>query len=175
MLPMAATTRALFLSCFHGGSDASGHLALRSRYPSMPRRPRSAVVAGEGAGSSGGGGDLEAAEEEEEKVAVFAVSGMTCAACAGSVEKAVKRLPGIHEAAVDVLGGRAQVAFYPASVSVSIGVLCGLRHSQLLGLHLLSSSFSDAVFIRSIDSGRHILRGNKMNFDACVLFFFEVR
>ncbi|CAD6260040.1 unnamed protein product [Miscanthus lutarioriparius] len=42
---------------------------------------------------------------------------MTCAACAGSVEKAVKRLPGIHDAAVDVLGGRAQVVFYPAFVS----------------------------------------------------------
>jgi Cu+-exporting ATPase len=56
---------------------------------------------------------------EEEKVAVFAVTGMTCTACAGSVEKAVKRLPGIQEAAVDVLGGRAQVAFYPAFVSVS--------------------------------------------------------
>jgi Cu+-exporting ATPase len=82
----------------------------------MPRRPKAAAVAG--------AGDLEAAawaaeEEEEEKVAVFEVSGMTCAACAGSVEKAVKRLHGIHDAAVDVLGCRAQVAFYPAFVSVS--------------------------------------------------------
>jgi Cu+-exporting ATPase len=78
----------------------------------MPRRTKAAAVAG----------DLEAAAwaaEEEEKVAVFEVSGMTCAACAGSVEKAVKRLHGIHDAAVDVLGCRAQVAFYPAFVSVS--------------------------------------------------------
>ncbi|XP_062186111.1 copper-transporting ATPase HMA5 [Phragmites australis] len=116
---MAASTRALFLSCFHGGgSEVSRHLALRPRYPSIPRRPRSSLISGEG---EGGSGDLEAAagaeKEEEEKVAVFAVSGMTCAACAGSVEKAVKRLPGIHEAAVDVLGGRAQVVFYPALVS----------------------------------------------------------
>ncbi|XP_044967555.1 copper-transporting ATPase HMA5-like [Hordeum vulgare subsp. vulgare] len=128
---MAAATRSwsLFLTCFHGsGSDESGRLALRSRYPSMPRGPRAAAaIAGEGtAGGEGGSAvvvDLEAAaaEEEEEKVAVFAVSGMTCAACAGSVEKAVKRLPGIHEAAVDVLGGRVQVAFYTALVSVSIG------------------------------------------------------
>jgi Cu+-exporting ATPase len=84
------------------------------------------VVAGDAGGS---GGDLEAAkgaaeeEEEEEKVAVFEVIGMSCAACAGSVEKAVKRLPGIHDAAVDVLGGRAQVVFYPAFVSVSIEYL----------------------------------------------------
>uniref|UniRef100_A0ACD5UT86 Uncharacterized protein n=1 Tax=Avena sativa TaxID=4498 RepID=A0ACD5UT86_AVESA len=113
---MAAATRprALFLACIRGGgggpSEASGTLVLRPRYPSMPRRPKAAAVAG----------DLEAAAwaaEEEEKVAVFEVSGMTCAACAGSVEKAVKRLHGIHDAAVDVLGCRAQVAFYPAFVS----------------------------------------------------------
>jgi len=127
---MGATTRALLLSCFHGGggggSEVSHRLALRPRYPSMPRRPKGAAVAGGGGGGEGGGGDLEAAggagsEMEEEKVAVFSVSGMTCAACAGSVEKAVKRLPGIHDAAVDVIGGRAQVVFYPAFVSVSIG------------------------------------------------------
>ncbi|EES11247.1 hypothetical protein BDA96_06G190200 [Sorghum bicolor] len=123
-----ASTRTLFLSCFHGGgAEVSRHLALRPRYPSNPRRPsRSAAVAGEGSeggGSGGTTGDLEAAkgtaekEDEEEKVSVFAVTGMTCAACAGSVEKAVKRLPGIHDAAVDVLGGRAQVVFYPAFVS----------------------------------------------------------
>lgn len=124
---MAASTRAVFLSCFHGsGAEVSRHLALRPRYASIPRRPRSAAVAGEGVEGGGSGGDLEAAkgaaekDEEEEKVSVFAVTGMTCAACAGSVEKAVKRLPGIHDAAVDVLGGRAQVVFYPAFVSVSI-------------------------------------------------------
>jgi P-type Cu+ transporter len=126
---MAASTRALF-SCFHGGgAEVSRHLALRPRYPSMPRRPRTAAVADDASGGGGSRGDLEAAkgaaekEEEEEKLAVFAVTGMTCSACAGSVEKAVKRLPGIHDAAVDVLGGRAQVVFYPAFVSVSIGYL----------------------------------------------------
>ncbi|PAN39511.1 hypothetical protein PAHAL_7G248400 [Panicum hallii] len=120
---MAASTRALF-SCFHGGgAEVSRHLALRPRYPSMPRRPRTAAVADDASGGGGSRGDLEAAkgaaekEEEEEKLAVFAVTGMTCSACAGSVEKAVKRLPGIHDAAVDVLGGRAQVVFYPAFVS----------------------------------------------------------
>ncbi|CAN6276553.1 unnamed protein product [Urochloa humidicola] len=123
---MAASTRTLFLSCFHGGgAEVSRHLALRPRYPSMPRRPRPATVAGDAGEAGGSGGDLEAGkgaaekaeEEEEEKVAVFEVNGMSCAACAGSVEKAVKRLPGIHDAAVDVLGGRAQVLFYPAFVS----------------------------------------------------------
>jgi Cu+-exporting ATPase len=126
---MAAATRTLFLSCFHSsGSETSRHLTLRSRYPSMPRRPTAAfaVEVADDGGEGGSGADLEAAAggsssnvAEEEKVAVFAVTGMTCTACAGSVEKAVKRLPGIQEAAVDVLGGRAQVAFYPAFVSVS--------------------------------------------------------
>lgn len=58
-------------------------------------------------------------EEQSRKVALFSVVGMTCSACAGSVEKAIKRLPGIHDAALDVLNNRAQVIFYPAFVSVS--------------------------------------------------------
>lgn len=56
-------------------------------------------------------------EVEGEKVtAVFSVAGMTCSACAGSIEKAIKRLPGILETAVDVLGARAQVIFFPTLV-----------------------------------------------------------
>jgi hypothetical protein len=38
----------------------------------------------------------------------------------GSVEKAIKRLPGIHDAAIDVLNNPAQVIFYPAFVSVGL-------------------------------------------------------
>lgn len=41
---------------------------------------------------------------------------MECAACAGSIEKAVKRLPGIEEATVAVLQNRAQVLYRPAFV-----------------------------------------------------------
>lgn len=148
---MAETTRAVFLSCFHsGGSEVSRHLVLRPRYPSMPRRPKAGAVSGEG-GSGGGDGDLEAAAvaaEDEEKVVVFAVFGMTCAACAGSVEKAVKRLPGIHDAAVDVLGGRAQVVFYPAFVSVSIGysdfaLFAFVMHATFFFFCLSYGQFSD--------------------------------
>jgi copper chaperone CopZ len=51
--------------------------------------------------------------------ALFSVAGMTCAACAGSVEKAVKRLPGIQEAAVDVLNNTVLVLYYPSFVKVS--------------------------------------------------------
>ncbi|KAH0884264.1 hypothetical protein HID58_060360 [Brassica napus] len=43
---------------------------------------------------------------------------MTCSACAGSIEKEIKRLPGIHEAVIDALNNRAQILFYPSSVNV---------------------------------------------------------
>ncbi|KAG7956630.1 hypothetical protein I3843_11G133100 [Carya illinoinensis] len=49
--------------------------------------------------------------------AIFAVFGTTCSAGAGSVENAVKRLPGIREAVVDVLNNRAQVLYNPCSVN----------------------------------------------------------
>ncbi|KAG6483227.1 copper-transporting ATPase HMA5-like [Zingiber officinale] len=115
----------MLMSCLRGGEvfQMSRSLSPRPRYPSMPKYPKrkesSAAV-----GSAGDDEDLEASsagaehgEEEAKKVAVFSVVGMTCAACAGSVEKAVKRLPGIHDAAVDVLNDRAQIIFYPAFVS----------------------------------------------------------
>ncbi|RRT35061.1 hypothetical protein B296_00031266 [Ensete ventricosum] len=60
----------------------------------MPRYPkREPTEAGEE--ERGEKEDLEATSKsvaEEKRV------GMTCAACAGSVEKAIKRLPGIHDA-----------------------------------------------------------------------------
>ncbi|KAL2516736.1 putative copper-transporting ATPase HMA5 [Abeliophyllum distichum] len=80
--------------------NKNGNLTPRSHYPSMPKYPKGVNVS----------------FDEESKV-LFSVIGMTCAACAGSVEKAVKRLPGIKEAVVDVLNNRAQVMFYPAFVN----------------------------------------------------------
>ncbi|RZS08632.1 hypothetical protein BHM03_00039641 [Ensete ventricosum] len=101
-------SRAFLMSCLGG----------RPHYPSMPRYPKKpAGVLAEG------GADLEARPEPEKRVALLTVLGMTCAACAGSVEKAIKRLPGIHDAAVDVLNDRAQVVFYPAFVSIK-GMTC---------------------------------------------------
>lgn len=86
-----------------GGSD----LSPRPHYPSMPTYPKGVVPQ-----------ETTVAEVSEAK-AVFSVIGMTCSACAGSVEKAVKRLPGIREAVVDVLNNRAQVMFFPSFVNVS--------------------------------------------------------
>ncbi|KAH6761028.1 heavy metal atpase 5 [Perilla frutescens var. frutescens] len=61
--------------------------------------------------------DEEKCIEGSEAKALFSVTGMTCSACSASVEKAVKRLPGIKEAAVDVLNHRSQVVFCPAFVN----------------------------------------------------------
>lgn len=51
---------------------------------------------------------------------MFSVTGMTCSACAGSVEKAIKRLPGVLEAIVDVLNNRAQVMFFPSFTNICV-------------------------------------------------------
>lgn len=82
-------------------------LSPRPRYPSMPKYPKGVSVSS----------DEEKSMQGSEAKALFSVVGMTCSACAGSVEKAVKRLPGIKEAAVDVLNNRALVMFYPAFVN----------------------------------------------------------
>ncbi|XP_065006007.1 copper-transporting ATPase HMA5-like [Musa acuminata AAA Group] len=112
-------SKGVLMSCLGGGEGfASRSLSPRPHYPSMPRYPkRKPTAAGE---EERGEEDLEATSKsvaEEKRVALFSVVGMTCAACAGSVEKAIKRLPGIHDAAVDVLNDRAQVIFYPPFVS----------------------------------------------------------
>ncbi|PIA38449.1 hypothetical protein AQUCO_02800276v1 [Aquilegia coerulea] len=85
------------------GNESSRNLlsvsSPRPNHPSISKYPKSVSV-----------------EEGIEAKALFCVIGMTCAVCAGSVEKAIKRLPGIREAVVDVLNNRAQVLFYPVLV-----------------------------------------------------------
>ncbi|XP_024526247.1 probable copper-transporting ATPase HMA5 [Selaginella moellendorffii] len=77
---------------------------LPARYPSMPRYPPSPPRP-----------DIDAAQIQSVS---FKVTGMECTACAGSIEKALKRLPGIKEAAVAVIQEKAQVVFHPAFVDV---------------------------------------------------------
>ncbi|MQL94330.1 hypothetical protein Taro_027001 [Colocasia esculenta] len=105
-----AGSRALFMACLGKEAGASRDLSARPHYPSMPRYPRGVPAVGDG-------GAMEGAQMAR-STALFSVAGMTCSACAGSVEKAVKRLPGIQEASVDVLNNRAQVLFYPSFVNV---------------------------------------------------------
>ncbi|KAI7988594.1 putative copper-transporting ATPase HMA5 [Camellia lanceoleosa] len=57
----------------------------------------------------------EASEEEEEvMMALYSVIGMNCSACSRS--EAIKRLPGIKDAVVDVFNNSARVFFYPPFV-----------------------------------------------------------
>ncbi|MCS6882850.1 MAG: heavy metal translocating P-type ATPase [Oscillochloridaceae bacterium] len=45
------------------------------------------------------------------------ITGMTCASCSARVEKALKRIPGVLDASVNLAAERASVVFSPASVS----------------------------------------------------------
>jgi Cu+-exporting ATPase len=112
-------TKLWALACI--GHESHGNLSPRPHYPSMPKYPK------------GVSGEESSVELGPEAKAVFSVIGMTCSACAGSVEKAVKRLPGIREAVVDVLNNKAHVLFYPSFVNVSN---CSSNHSS--GFYLIS-------------------------------------
>ena len=50
----------------------------------------------------------------------IAVEGMTCASCVGRVEGALKRLPGVTDAQVNLATGRANVRFLGASDSTAV-------------------------------------------------------
>ncbi|XP_058778298.1 probable copper-transporting ATPase HMA5 [Vicia villosa] len=97
----------LSLACFR--NEGWHNLSARSHYPSMPSYPK---------GDPGTSSTSAAAVTEASNVTgLFSVNGMTCSACAGSVEKSIKRLHGIQEAVVDVLNNRARVIFHPSFVN----------------------------------------------------------
>ncbi|KAK8996690.1 hypothetical protein V6N11_081955 [Hibiscus sabdariffa] len=95
-------SKLLALACIR--KESYGDLSPRPHYPLMPKYPK---------GVSAQATSLQGSEAK----AIFSVIGMTCSACAGSVEKDLKRLPGIKEAVVDVLNNKAQVLFYPSFVN----------------------------------------------------------
>ncbi|KAL4324516.1 hypothetical protein GQ457_11G023700 [Hibiscus cannabinus] len=90
-------SKLLALACIR--KESYGDLSPRPHYPSMPKYPK---------GVSAQATSLQGSEAKT----IFSVIGMT-----GSVEKALKRLPGIKEAVVDVLNNKAQVLFYPSFVN----------------------------------------------------------
>ncbi len=47
------------------------------------------------------------------------VEGMTCASCVGRVERALRRLPGVVDAQVNLAVNRAQVRYFPAMLDVA--------------------------------------------------------
>ncbi len=75
----------------------------------------------------------------QEKV-VLKVSGMSCATCAGRVEKALRELPGVGEAAVNFATEKATLTFDPAQVSV--GDMA--RAVEEAGYHVLTPAEADA-------------------------------
>ncbi|KAA3468956.1 putative copper-transporting ATPase HMA5 isoform X1 [Gossypium australe] len=99
---LTMATKLLASSCIR--KERYGDLSPRPHYPSMPKYPKGVTA-------------QETILQGSEAKAMFSVMGMTCSACAGSVEKAIKRLPGIKEAVVDVLNNKAQVMFYPSFVN----------------------------------------------------------
>ncbi len=54
----------------------------------------------------------------EKSQVVLPVQGMTCAACVGHVEKALKSLTGVVEAKVNLMAGKAAVDFEPGKVGI---------------------------------------------------------
>jgi Cu+-exporting ATPase len=54
-----------------------------------------------------------------ENRATILIGGMSCAACAGRVEKAIKNLPGITAASVNLATNKATVAYEPLTVKLS--------------------------------------------------------
>jgi len=117
----------LSLACFR--NEGWHNLSPRSHYPSMPSYPKD-----EAGTSTGPASPMKASKV----TGLFSVHGMTCSACAGSVEKSIKRLHGIHEAVVDVLNNRARVIFHPSFVNVTnflyplLFILCGLLRFSFL-------------------------------------------
>lgn len=104
-------SKLLALTCIRRSNEERVRPWTRPHYPSMPTYPKG-VTTEEGSSST--------TVEGSEVKALFSVTGMTCSACAASVEKGVKRLPGIREAVVDVLNNRALVLFHPSFVNVSL-------------------------------------------------------
>jgi len=51
--------------------------------------------------------------------AALAIEGMTCASCVARVEKALRRVPGVREASVNLAAERAHVVYDPAAVDLT--------------------------------------------------------
>ena len=56
----------------------------------------------------------EHAGTQQTEVSELKVDGMTCASCAASVTRVLRAQPGVHDAQVDFLMGRAKVEIDPA-------------------------------------------------------------
>ncbi|MDN5277483.1 MAG: P-type Cu+ transporter [Clostridiales bacterium] len=58
-------------------------------------------------------------EEPSRREVSISIGGMTCAACAKAIERAIKRLPGVDEVSVNLATEKARVVYNPAMVRLS--------------------------------------------------------
>ena len=56
----------------------------------------------------------------ESATAILAITGMTCAACVGAVERALQAVPGVYSVSVSLMGGRGHVSYEPGVVTPSL-------------------------------------------------------
>lgn len=56
-------------------------------------------------------------QEDRPQVARLGITGMTCAACSGSVERALAALPGVMRVGVSLPTGQAEVCHHPSSIT----------------------------------------------------------
>jgi Cu+-exporting ATPase len=60
-----------------------------------------------------------AAELEHDHLVVIRIEGMHCHKCEQSIQKSLKRLPGVNEVEVDFPTSQASVLFDPKSVTIA--------------------------------------------------------
>ncbi|MDR0381520.1 MAG: heavy metal translocating P-type ATPase [Oscillospiraceae bacterium] len=83
----------------------------------------------------------EVLEKPQSGTVVIPVGGMTCAACAGRIEKALRRLDGVLEASVNLTAEKAFVTYDPKRLRVS-----ALRAAiEKLGYRALEADRADAA------------------------------
>lgn len=61
------------------------------------------------------------------KTTILPVTGMTCANCAGNIDRNVRKLPGVSDALVDFAGEKLTVSFDPAQLSEKEIIACVRR------------------------------------------------
>lgn len=59
------------------------------------------------------------AETEKDHLAVIRIEGMHCHKCEQTIQKSIKRLPGVREVEVDFPTSQASVLFDPQAVTVA--------------------------------------------------------
>jgi len=116
---MLASLRQVVPAGFGGGSSGDSHASLSdgielelSEVATAGGKdvPAAAVATG-AAASSDPSSAADGAPKLSRRKQFFSVSGMTCAACSGTIERALQRVRGVHSARVSLLTERCEVVF----------------------------------------------------------------